>query len=130
MDKNSVLNSDKTIESIATMTDDKQANYMLQRMISDYLAKFNLPTMEEILKKTNEVEEPGVLTETHIKLLQCMVKDYYKMSGGSIEITAKQKGVTLVEGKLSKLEQETVDKLLADYCKSVKNLLDKTTENN
>lgn len=130
MDKNSVLNSDKTIESIATMNDDKQANYMLQRMISDYLAKFNLPTMEEILKKTNEVEEPGVLTETHIKLLQCMVKDYYKTTGGSIEISAKQKGITLVEGKLSELEQETVDKLLADYCKSIKNLLDETTKNN
>ena len=123
---NSVLNSDKTIESIATMTDDKQTNYMLQRMISDYLAKLELPSMEEILKKNNEVEEPGVLTETHIKLLQCMVKDYYKASGGSIEISAKQKGITLKEGTLSKLEEECVDKLLADYCKTRKSLLDDT----
>jgi hypothetical protein len=127
---NSVLNSDKTIESIATMTDDKQTNYMLQRMISDYLAKLQLPSMEEILKKTNQVEEPGVLTETHIKLLQCMVKDYYKVSGGSIEISAKQKGITLKEGTLSKLEEECVDKLLADYCRTIKNLLDNAENEN
>ena len=127
---NDILNSDKTIESIATMTDDKQTNYMLQRMISDYLANLKLPSMEEILKKTNEVEEPGVLTETHIKLLQCMVKDYYKASGGSIEISAKQKGITLKEGTLSKLEEECVDKLLADYCKTIKSLLDDTNNEN
>lgn len=124
MDNKSVLNSDKTIESIATMTDDKQTNYMLQRMISDYLQKLELPSMEEILKKDGDNEIPGVLTDTHIKLLQCMVKDYYKASGGSIEISAKQKGITLKEGTLSVLEQECIDKLLADYCKSVKTLLD------
>ena len=121
---NSVLNSDKAIESIASMTDEKQTNYMLQRMISDYLEKLELPPMEEILKKENKVEEPGVLTETHIKFLQCMIKDYYKAIGGSIEISAKQNGITLKEGTLSSLETECLDKLLADYCKSVKNLLD------
>ena len=70
MENTDVLNSEETIESIGTMSDDKQANYMLQRMISDYLNKLELPSMEEILKKQNQVEEPGVLTETHIKLLQ------------------------------------------------------------
>ena len=123
---NNILNSDKTIESIATMTDDKQSNYMLQRMINDYLTKLKLPTTDEILKKNNQIEEPGVLTEIHIKLLQCMVKDYYKASGGSIEISAKQKGITLKEGTLSTLEEECVDKLFADYCKTIKSLLDDT----
>ncbi len=124
MENTDVLNSEETIESIGTMSDDKQANYMLQRMISDYLNKLELPSMEEILKKQNQVEEPGVLTETHIKLLQCMVKDFYKASGGSIEISAKQKGITLKEGTLSTIEKECIDKLLTDYCKSIKNLLD------
>lgn len=128
MDTNSVLDSEKTIESIATMTDEKQTNYMLQRMISDYLTKLNLPSIDVILKKKNQVEEPGVLTESHILLLQCMIKDYYKASGGSIEISAKQRGIKLKEGTLSTLEKECLDKLLADYCKSIKNLLDKVNE--
>lgn len=126
MKNNDVLDSESTIESVATMTDDKQTNFMLQKMISDYLKKLELPPMEQILKKSNQVEEPGILTETHIKLLQCMVKDFYKATGRSIEVTAKQKGITLKEGTLSTLEQECVDTLLADYCKSIKQLLDET----
>ncbi|MBQ9833764.1 MAG: hypothetical protein IJO33_01070 [Bacilli bacterium] len=124
MGNDNILNSDETFEKIATMTDDKQTNYMLQRMINDYLAKLKLPSTEEILKNADQTEEPGILTITHIKLLQCMVKDYYKASGGSIEISAKQKGIDLKEGTLSSLEEECIDKLLADYCKSVKAVLD------
>ena len=127
MENTDVLNSEKTIEGIGTMSDEKQANYMLQRMISDYLAKLELPTMEEILKKQDQVEEPGVLTETHVKLLQCMVKDYYKASGNSIEAVARQNGITLKEGVLSSIEKECIDNLLTDYCKSIKNVLN---ENN
>lgn len=128
MEKFSVLDSEETIENVATMTDEKQTNYMLQRMINDYLSKLELPSIDVILKKKNQVEEPGVLTESHILLLQCMIKDYYKASGGSIEISAKQRGIKLQEGTLSELEKECLDKLLADYCKSVKNLLDKASE--
>ena len=124
MGTDNILNSDENKKKIATMTDDKQTNYMLQRMINDYLAKLKMPSTEEILKNVNQTEEPGVLTRTHIKLLQCMVKDYYKASGGSIEISAKQKGIELKEGTLSSLEEECIDKLLADYCKSVKAILD------
>lgn len=124
MEKFSVLDSEETIETVATMSDEKQTNYMLQRMISDYLAKLELPSIDVILKKKNQVEEPGVLTESHILLLQCMIKDYYKASGGSIEISAKQRGIKLQEGTLSEIEKECLDKLLADYCKSIKNLLD------
>ena len=124
MEKFSVLDSEETIETVATMSDEKQTNYMLQRMISDYLAKLELPSIDVILKKKDQVEEPGVLTESHILLLQCMIKDYYKASGGSIEISAKQRGIKLQEGTLSEIEKECLDKLLADYCKSIKNLLD------
>lgn len=124
MEKFSVLDSEETIETVATMSDEKQTNYMLQRMISDYLAKLELPSIDVILKKKGQVEAPGVLTESHILLLQCMIKDYYKASGGSIEISAKQRGIKLQEGTLSEIEKECLDKLLADYCKSIKNLLD------
>lgn len=123
MENNDVLNSETTIESIDTMSDDKKANYMLQRMISDYLSKLELPSMEEILKKQNQVEEPGILTDTHIKLLQCMVKDFYQASGSSVEIVAREKGITLKEGILSSIEKECIDNLLTDYCKSVKNVI-------
>ena len=124
MGKESILNSDETFEKLAEMSDDKQTNYMLQRMINDYLAKLDLPSTEDILSNVDINEEPGVLTTTHIKLLQCMVKDYYKASGNSIEITAKQKGITLKEGELSDLELETIDTLLADYCKIVQELVE------
>ena len=123
MENKDVLNSETTIESIDTMSDDKKANYMLQRMISDYLSKLELPSMEEILKKQNQVEEPGILTDTHIKLLQCMVKDFYQASGSSVEIAAREKGITLKEGILSSIEKECIDNLLTDYCKSVKNVI-------
>ena len=127
MGKENILNSDETFEKLAEMSDDKQTNYMLQRMINDYLAKLDLPSTEDILSNVDINEEPGVLTTTHIKLLQCMVKDYYKASGGSIEVTAKQKGIELKEGVLSELEEECIDKLLADYCKTVKDVLDGAT---
>jgi len=122
---NKVLNSEETFDKITTLSEEQQTNYMLQRMINDYLINLKLPTTDEILKEAGTQEEPGVLTTTHIKLLQCMVKDYYTASGGSIEISAKQKGIELKEGVLSDLEQECIDKLLADYCKSVKDVLDK-----
>ena len=124
MGKENILNSDETFEKIAEMSDDKQTNYILQRMINDYLTTLELPSTEDILNYNDMKEEPGVLTKAHIKLLQCMVKDYYKASGGSIELTAKQKGITLKEGELSSLEEECIDKLLADYCKSLKEGLD------
>lgn len=101
----------------------EQTNFMLKRMISDYLEKLKLPTMEEILKKVNEVDQPGELCTTHVKLLQCMVKDYYKATGKSIEVAAREQGITLKEGELSKLEEKCIDQLLADYCQSVKNSL-------
>lgn len=119
-----VLNSDKTLESLASMTDEKQTNYMLQRMIAEYLNEIDLPSINTLLEKEGQKEEPGVLTTTHIKLLQCIIKDFYKANGGSIEISAKQKGIKLVEGTLSDLEKETLDQLLADYCKNIKDQLD------
>ena len=126
MGNNNVLNSDETFEKITTLPEEQQTNYMIQRMINDYLINLKLPTTDEILKEAGAQEEVGVLTPTHIKLLQCMVKDYYQAAGGSIEISAKQKGIELKEGVLSDLEQECVDKLLADYCNSVKKVLDET----
>lgn len=128
MGNDSILTSDETFEKLADMSDEKQTNYMLQRMINDYLIKLDLPSTEDILLYADKKEEPGVLTPTHIKLLQCMVKDYYKATGNSIELTAKQKGIELKEGQLSSLEEECIDKLLADYCKSVKEVLDGATE--
>ena len=128
MGENSILNSDETFEKIATMPDEKQTNYMLQRMINDYLTTLKMPSTEEILSQANVKEEPGVLTKTHVKLLQCMVKDYYTATGKNIEDEAREKGVELVEGELSTLEQETVDKLLVDYCTNVKEILDKIAE--
>ena len=128
MGNNSILNSDETFEKIATMPDEKQTNYMLQRMINDYLTALKMPSTEEILKEAAIEEEPGVLTKTHIKLLQCMVKDYYTATGKNIEDAAKEAGVTLVEGELSPLEQECVDQLLVDYCSNVKEVLDKIAE--
>ena len=124
-EKKSILNSDETFDKIASMSDEEQTNYMLQRMINDYLTKLKLPSTEEILKEAGEEEIPGKLTIAHIKLLQCMVKDYYKAAGGSIEISAKQKGIELKEGVLSELEEECIDKLLADYCETIKNAMDK-----
>ena len=101
----------------------EQTNFMLKKMISDYLNKLKLPTMEEILAKVNEVDQPGQLCPTHIKLLQCMVKDYYKATGQSVEVVAREQGITLKEGELSNLEKKCIDQLLADYCQSVKNSL-------
>ena len=121
---NSILNSDETFEKVTKMTEEQQANYMLQRMINDYLDNLKLPTTDEILKSSGLTEEPGVLTKTHIKLLQCMVKDYYTTQNKSIEAVAKEKGITLKEGELSDLELETIDTLLADYCKIVQELVE------
>ena len=126
MENNEVMNNvaaETVVETTANVSDTEQSNYMLKRMISDYLAKLNLPTMEEILKKVNEEDKPGVLSSMHIKLLQCMVKDYYKATGKSIEVAAREQGITLKEGELSKLEEKCIDQLLADYCQSVKNSL-------
>ena len=130
MENNEVMNNvaedvvvtENTEETVDT-NETEQANYMLKRMISDYLAKLNLPTMEEILQKVNEEDKPGILSSMHIKLLQCMVKDYYKATGKSIEVAAREQGITLKEGELSKLEEKCIDQLLADYCQSVKNSL-------
>lgn len=97
----------------------ENTNFMLKRLISDYLAKLNLPTMEEILAKVNEVDQPGILNSMQVKLLQCMIKDYYKANGQSIELVAKEKEITLKEGELSSLEKECLDKILADYCQKV-----------
>lgn len=124
MNSNEVMNNVTEEVAVTNINDTEQANFMLKRMISDYLAKLNLPTMEEILNKVNEVDQPGVLGNMHIKLLQCMVKDYYKATGQSIELAAKEQGITLKEGELSKIEEECLDKLLADYCQSVKNAMD------
>ena len=123
MNGNEVINNVTDEVTVASVNDTEQANFMLKRMISDYLDKLNLPTMEEILNKVNEVDQPGVLGNMHIKLLQCMVKDYYKATGQSIELAAKEQGITLKEGELSKIEEECLDKLLADYCQSVKNAM-------
>ena len=127
MNGNEVINNVTDEVTVTSVNDTEQANFMLKRMISDYLAKLNLPTMEEILKKVNEVDQPGVLSSMHIKLLQCMVKDYYKATGQSIEVAAKEQGITLKEGELSKIEEECLDKLLADYCQSVKNSMEQVS---
>ena len=88
MNSNEVMNNVTDEVAVSTINQTEQANNMLKRMISDYLAKLNLPTIEEILSKVNEVDQPGVLSSMHIKLLQCMVKDYYKATGQSIELVA------------------------------------------
>ena len=132
MNSNEIINSTDVVEEAAIVDnvvedkkveekdEQKQTNLMIQSMIGDYLKKLNLPTLPEILKKVNENYEPGVLTEMHVKLLQCMVKDFYTATGESIEILAKQQGIVLKEGELSKIEKDCVDNLLEDYCKSVK----------
>ena len=60
MGNDNILNSDETFEKIASMSDDKQTNYMLQRMINDYLATLKLPSTEEILKNVEVVVEDEV----------------------------------------------------------------------
>lgn len=127
------MNSDEVMDVAAedvvvtNTSDTEQANFMLKKMISDYLAKLNLPTIEEILDKVNEVDQPGILSSMHIKLLQCMVKDYYKATGRSIELVAREQGITLKEGEFSKLEEECLDKLLADYCQGIKNAMEQAS---
>ena len=101
---------------------------MLQRMINDYLTALKMPSTEEILKEAGATEEPGVLTKAHVKLLQCMVKDYYTATGKDFDAIAKEKGIEIKDGELSPLEQECVDQLLVDYCTNVKEVLDKIAE--
>ena len=124
MNSNEVMDIATEEVSVTNSSDTEQANFMLKKMISDYLAKLNLPTIEEILDKVNEVDQPGILSSMHIKLLQCMVKDYYKATGRSIELVAREQGITLKEGEFSKLEEECLDKLLADYCQGIKNAME------
>lgn len=108
--------------NIDEMSDEKKTNFMLQKMIDEYLTKLKLPSCNEMLKKEGHSEKPGELTKTHIILLQCMVKDFFTASGESIEKVAQEKGITLKEGTLSTLEEACVDRLLADYCASLKNV--------
>lgn len=119
MTDESVLNRNETIELLKTFSEEQKSNYMLQRMIEDYLKKLNLPSMAKVFEKTGEKEEAGVLTKTHVRLLQCMVKDYYLAIGSNFDESVKSRGITIVDGTLSDLEQECVDKLLTDYCKAV-----------
>ena len=105
--------------NIEEMSDEKKTNFMLQKMINDYLERLNLPSCNDMLKKEGHSEKPGELTKTHIILLQCMVKDFFTASGESIEKVAQEKGIELKEGTLSTLEEACIDKLLADYCKGL-----------
>ena len=113
--ENNVLYSQETIQKLDTFSAEQKSNYMLQRMINDYLKHLNLPPVSEVLNKIGEKEEAGVLTDTHIRLLQCMVKDYYQANNSNLEEVAKQKGIVIVDGQLSSLESECIDALLEKY---------------
>ena len=104
---------------IKKLDNDQQTNYMLQKLIDDYLKLTNSPSMDEILEAAGKKNVPGELTTEHNMILQCMVKDYYQASGTSLEELLKQNNIEFKDGVLSSIEQECIEKILVDYCESV-----------
>ena len=119
---NNVLTDEKTYIRLNFMSDEEKTNYFIQRLVDDYLREQNLPSVDEQLQKKGEKEEPGVITELHTRYLQCLIKDYFTATGKKIEAEAAARNITLKEGVLSELEQETLDTLLADYCKTIQKM--------
>lgn len=108
---------------VSNLSKDQQTNYMLQKLIDDYLKMTKSPSMSDILAQSGKKEVIGELTTEHNIILQYMVKDYYQAIGLSLDDTLKSKNIEFKEGVLSKVEQECVEKLLVDYCESVTNYL-------
>ena len=108
---------------IKALSKDQQANYMLQKLIDDYLKLTKSPTMDEILANSGKKGVAGELTTEHYMILQCMVKDYYQAEGTSLEKILEDEGEEFKDGVLSKVEKDCVQKILMDYCESVTNYL-------
>ena len=110
--------SDTNVD-ISKLSKDQATNYMIQKMIDDYLKLNESPSMKEILTKVGKVETPGELTTEHNMILQAMVKDYYDAENKSFDDELKQAGIEFKEGVLSEIEVKCVEQLLLDYCDSL-----------
>lgn len=108
---------------ISKLSKEQATNYMIQKMIDDYLKINESPAMKEILAKVGKVEIVGELTPEHNMILQAMVKDYYDAEGKSLDEDLKAANVEFKDGILSKVELDCVDRLLRDYCDSLNDYL-------
>lgn len=102
---------------------EEEYNIVIQHMLSDFLKATNQPSLEElILKAEGTAEVEGKLTPTHIKLVKALIRDHFASIGGNLDNLAAQRGITIEEGKLSSIEEETLELLISDYLKGLKNI--------
>lgn len=112
------MESEKSFD-FSGFTPEERTDYLIKKLIDDYLELTKAPSMKEILDKIGLADKKGELTKAHIQVLQCMVKDYYTSVGKNLEDEAKASGITIVDGELSDLEKACIEELLNDYCKTI-----------
>lgn len=83
-----------------------QFNSIVQLLIDGYLRKKDKPKMGDIMKSQNKVEEKGVLTEEHVKLIQQMIQEEASAVGVNISDEVRKSGAEYIPGKLSNIERQ------------------------
>lgn len=83
-----------------------QFNSIVQLLIDGYLRKKDKPKMADIMKSQNKVEEKGVLTEEHVKLIQQMIQEEASAVGVNISDEVRKSGAEYIPGKLSNIERQ------------------------
>ena len=83
-----------------------QFNSIVQLLIDGYLRKKDKPKMADIMKSQNKVEEKGVLTEEHVKLIQQMIQEEASAVGENISDEVRKSGAEYIPGKLSNIERQ------------------------
>ena len=83
-----------------------QFNSIVQLLIDGYLRKKDKPKMADIMKSQNKVEEKGVLTEEHVKLIQQMIQEVASAVGVNISDEVRKSGAEYIPGKLSNIERQ------------------------
>ena len=95
-----------------------QFNSIVQLLIDGYLRKKDKPKMADIMKSQNKVEEKGVLTEEHVKLIQQMIQEEASAVGVNISDEVRKSGAEYIPGKLSNIERQflyiLVDNMLGE----------------
>ena len=83
-----------------------QFNSIVQLLIDGYLRKKDKPKMADIMKSQNKVEEKGVLTEEHVKLIQQMIQEEASAVGVNISDEVRKSGAEYIPGKLFNIERQ------------------------
>lgn len=93
-----------------------QRNKTIQEMINSFLSDNHMPTITEMMAKSDKKEVLGVLTPTHKIVLQQMIKHQYPDIDDRIRKSRNSSdGRGQILGVLSSTEASLVDELLEEY---------------